>query len=314
MDQFAALRAFTRAVDLGSFSAAAAEQGVKVSTVSRYVAALEADLGAALLNRSTRRLRLTEVGAALYERAVPILTELDEARSDARALNRHPQGLLRPNVPSAFGRRHVVSHLPDFLAAHPAIRVDVTLTDTTVDLIETGTDVAIRIGALADSSLVAKRLAPHRRVLVASPAWVAARPPLTGPHDLARHPCLPFALQSGGAWFYRPVGLPGAEPGAVEVGGVLRANDSEALLTAALAGLGAALLPTWLVGDALEAGRLVQPLAGWHWTLAPGAEPDIWGVYPPKKVVAPKVQAFLDFMSRRIGVPPYWDRAPVSGA
>lgn len=311
MDQFAALRAFVRSVDLGSFSAAAAAQGAKVSTVSRHVAALEADLGAALLNRSTRRLRLTEVGAAFYDRAASILADLEDARATAHALNGSPQGLLRLNAPGAFGRRHVVPHLADFLATHPAIRLDVTLTDATVDLIATGTDVAIRIGALADSTLVAKRLAPHRRALVASPAWVAARPPLAGPDDLARHPCLPFALQpAAAAWYCRPADRPESEPRAVAVGGVLRANDSEALLAAALDGLGAALLPTWLIGGAERAGGLVRLLPDWTWALAPGPEPDVWGVYPPKKVVAPKVRAFLDFIARRIGSPPSWDRAP----
>jgi DNA-binding transcriptional LysR family regulator len=170
MDYFAGMRAFVRAVELGSFSRAAAEEGVKVSTVSRYVTALETDLGAALFNRSTRRLHLTEVGTTFFDRAVAILAEVADARLAATALNATPQGLLRINVPGAFGRRHVVPHLADFLAAFPDIQVDATLADETVDLIASGADVAVRIGALADSTLVAKRLAPQRRRLVAAPA------------------------------------------------------------------------------------------------------------------------------------------------
>ena len=152
MDYFAAMTAFVRTADLGSFSKAAAEAGVKVSTVSRYVGALEADLGAALLNRSTRRLHLTEAGRSFYERATQILAEVEDARGATRALNVRAQGLLRINIPSAFGRRHVMPHMKDFLADHPDVRLDATLTDAVVDLIETGADVAVRIGALVDST------------------------------------------------------------------------------------------------------------------------------------------------------------------
>src|ERR1700760_4859089 len=138
MDYLAAMNAFVRTVDLGSFSKAAAESGAKVSTVSRHIGALEADLGAALLNRTTRRLHVTEAGRTFYERAVQIISEVDDARNATRSLNMRPQGLLKINIPSAFGRRHVMPHMKDFLATYPDIRLDATLTDATVDLIETG--------------------------------------------------------------------------------------------------------------------------------------------------------------------------------
>src|SRR6202165_5204337 len=272
MDYLAAISAFVRSVDLGSFSKAAAEAGVKVSTVSRYVSGLETDLGAALLNRSTRNLHLTEAGRMFYERATQILADVEDARSATRSLNARPQGLLRINIPSAFGRRHVMPHMKDFLAAHPDIRLDATLTDGTVNLIETGTDVAVRIGALVDSNLVAKRLASQRRVLVASREYLAAGPPLQMPGDLIHHECLPFALQPTGAWYYRPADEPDADPVEVAVNGHLRANDSEALRDAALAGLGIALLPTWLVGDDVRERRLVAVLRDWEWLLASGPE------------------------------------------
>ncbi len=309
MDYLAAMRAFVRSVELGSFSKAANEGGMKVSTVSRYISALENDLGAALFSRSTRRLHLTEAGTTFYERAAQILTDLEDARGVTSSLNARPQGLLRINVPGAFGRRHVIPHMKDFLAAHPDIRLDATLTDATVDLIETGTDVAVRIGALADSTLVAKRLAPHRRALVASPDYLAARrPPLMAPEDLRHHECLPFALQPTGSWYYRPATEPAADLVEVAVNGHLRANDSEALRDAALAGLGIALLPTWLVGDDIRAGRLRTILPDWEWLIAPGPERAIWFVYPPKKIVPPKVRAFMTFVEERFGSPPYWDR------
>jgi DNA-binding transcriptional LysR family regulator len=310
MDYFAAMRAFVRSVDLGSFSRAAVEEGVKVSTVSRYVSALEADLGAALLNRSTRNLRLTEAGTTFYQHAVQILAGVEEARLATASLNQQPRGVLRINIPGAFGRRHVMPHLGDFLAAYPDIGVDATLTDATVNLIETGTDVAIRIGALADSTLVARRLAPHRRAVVASPDYLSRQPPLQVPADLRRHQCLPFALQPTDAWYFQAREKADTEPVEVTVSGRLRANDSEALLDAAVGGLGIALLPTWLIGEDVGAGRLIALLPAWEPLIAPGAERAIWGIYPPKKVVALKVKAFLDFLSRRFGKPPYWDLTP----
>ena len=307
MDYLAAMRAFVRAVDLGSFSKAAAEADLKVSTVSRYVSALEADLGAALLNRSTRRLHLTEAGTAFHERATAILAEVAEAREATRSLNARPQGLLRINIPGAFGRRHVVPHLKDFRSLHPLIRLDVTLTDATVNLIESGADVAVRIGALADSTLVARRLAPQRRLLVGAPGYLRRHGAPEAPGDLARHDCLAFALLPGGAWYCRPLGEPEADAAEIRIEGSFRANDSEALLQAVRDNLGLALLPTWLVADDLRAGRLVPLLTGWAWMIAPGPERAVWGVYPPKRIVSPKVRAFLDFMVARIGQPPYWD-------
>lgn len=226
MDYLAAMRAFVRSVELGSFSKAAAEEAQKVSTVSRYVSALEADLGATLLNRSTRRLHLTEAGTAFYGRAAAILANVEDARLATMSLNATPQGLLRINIPGAFGRRHIVPHLKDFRDAYADIRLDITLTDMTVDLIETGTDVAVRIGALADSTLVAKRLAPQRRLLVCSPGYLAKQGPLDEPGDLARRECLTFALQPTDAWYFCKPGDAVADTLRVKVSGSFRANDS----------------------------------------------------------------------------------------
>jgi DNA-binding transcriptional LysR family regulator len=309
MDYFAAMRVFVHAVERGSFSKAAEEEDLKVSTVSRYVAALEADLGAALFNRSTRRLHLTEVGRFFYEQATRILNEVSDARIAAASLNARPQGLLRITMPVSFGRRHVFPLLPDFLREYPEIRLDATLSDETVDLIASGNDLAIRIGALADSSLIAKRLAPHRRVLVASPGYLAGRPPVTEPGDLPKHECLPFALQPKDIWYFRRLSRHSDALTEVPVHGRLRTNHSEALLDAVLADLGIALLPTWLVSDALASGTLQALLPAWEGLIAPGPDRAIWGVYPPKKVVPPKVRAFLSFVEQRFGKPPYWEQA-----
>jgi len=308
MDYFASLRAFVRSVELGSFSKAAAEEGAKVSTVSRYVSALEADLGVALFNRSTRRLHLTEAGGTLYGHAVQVLARLDEARLETASLNQSPRGLLRINIPGAFGRLHVIPHLRAFLAAYPDIRVDATLTDATVDLIESGADVAIRIGALADSSLIARRFAAQRRLLVATSGYLSVAPALAHPSDLAGHACLPFALQPVPGWYFCPT-TEKVDPIFVKVDGPVRANDSEAIRSAALAGMGVALLPSWLIGEDIRDKRLVSLLPAWEGLISPGAERAIWGVYPPKKVVAPKVKVFLNFLQDSFGTPPYWDRS-----
>jgi DNA-binding transcriptional LysR family regulator len=307
MDYFAAMRAFVRSVELGSFSKAAAEASIKVSTVSRYITSLEDDLGAALFNRSTRHNHLTEAGKTFYDRATVILAELEQARSETTSLNTKPQGLLRINIPGAFGRRHIMPHMKDFLSENPDIRLDATLTDATVDLIDSGADVGIRIGALGDSSLIAKRLAPHRRVAVASKAYIQDHPPIRSPRDLRDHECLEFALQPAGAWYYREVNIPANETREISIGGHLRANDSETLRDCALAGLGIALLPTWLVSEDLKSRQLIAILPELEWLIAIGPERAIWAIYPPKKIVAPKVKAFISFMAQRFGHPPYWD-------
>ena len=308
MDYFAAMRAFVRTVELGSFSKAAAEAGIKVSTVSRYITFLEDDLGAALFNRSTRHSHLTEAGKTFYDRATTVLSGLEEARSETTSLNAKPQGLLRINIPSTFGRRHVMPHMKDFLSENPNIRLDATLTDATVDLIDSGADIAVRIGALLDSALIAKRLAPHRRILVASKDYLDARPAIRKPEELPDHECLAFALQPSSCWYYRePRAAPG-EMHEIPIGGHLRANDTETLRDCALSGLGIALLPSWAVSDDLRAGRLTAIFPELEWLIATGPERAIWAIYPNKKIVSPKVKAFIAFLERRFGHPPYWDR------
>jgi len=305
MDYLAAMRSFVRAVDLGSLSRAAQETGAKVSTVSRHISALEADVGAALLNRSTHRLRLTEIGAVFHAHALRIVADVDAMRGLASSLNDTPQGLLRVSLPAAFGRRHVMPHFAAFLDAHLAIRIDATLTDTHVDLIEAGADVAIRVGTLPDSRLVARRLAPHRRIACASPNCVARDGPVAQPADLARHDALVFSLQPTPSWYFRNQAT--AECRTVDVSGRLRANDSEALLTCALAGQGVALLPTWLAHADLARGTLLSLLPDWEGSIAQDFDKAIWAVYPPKKIVSPKVRAFIDFFEARFRKPTYWD-------
>lgn len=308
MDYFAAVRAFVCAAELQSFSKTAHEMAVKTSTISRYVSELEKDLGIALFNRSTRGLVLTEGGRLFREHVMVALQALDDARQVTSSLNRTPQGVLRVTMPSAFGRRHIVPHLPAFLTRYPAIDLDIVSTDETLNMIEAGIDVAIRIGVLPDSSLMAKRIAPHRRIVCGSPDYFErARMPHV-PEDLAAHDALRLSLLPDDKWFFtRAVDAQTSpEQVMVELKGRLRADDSEAVLALAIAGCGLALLPTWLASNALREGRLKHALPEWE-ARTGRAEPAVWAVYPPKKIVSSKVRAFVDFYADVIGEPPYWD-------
>jgi DNA-binding transcriptional LysR family regulator len=291
-----------------SFSKTAHELAVKTSTVSRYVSELEKDLGIALFNRSTRGLVLTEGGRVFREHAVLALQALDEARQVTSSLNLTPQGLLRVTIPSAFGRRHVVPHLPEFMKQNPDIDLDLVVSDETLNMIDTSIDVAIRIGVLPDSSLMAKRLAPHRRIVCGSPAYFEQHGVPGAPADLNDHDALRLSLVPDNKWYFvRAVADDTSlEPTLVELKGRFRGDDSEAVLEMALAGCGVALLPTWLAGPALREGRLIHALPEWLARTGRG-EPAIWAVYPPKKIVSSKVRAFVDFYARVIGEPPYWD-------
>jgi DNA-binding transcriptional LysR family regulator len=306
MDYFAAVRAFICAAELQSFSKTANEMAVKTSTISRYVSELEKDLGIALFNRSTRGLVLTEGGKLFREHALVALQALDDARQITSSLNLTPQGLLRVTMPSAFGRQHIVPHLPAFMRRYPDIDLDIVSTDEKLNMIEASIDVAIRIGVLADSSLMAKRIAPHRRIVCGSPAYFERSGMPRLPDDLAAHDVLRLPLLPNDKWSFTRVVDAQASPVQVELQGRLRADDSEAVLELAVAGCGLALLPTWLAATALREGRLQHALPEWE-ARTGRAEPAVWAVYPPKKVVSSKVRAFVDFYAEVIGEPPYWD-------
>src|SRR5258707_3960563 len=255
VDYLGALRVFVRAVEAGSFSKAAIATNTRTSTVSRAIASLEEDLGVSLFHRTTRRAHLTEPGATFYEHARGVLRGLEEARDAASAMEGRPQGLIRLHVPSAFARLHIMPFVPDFLAAYPDIRLDVSLTDVRVHLLAVGADLAIRIGSLIDSSMLARKLAPHRRIACASPAYLDRTPPIADPIDLLQHNCLVYTLQPTDRWFFRHPDETGDAFEQVPVTGTLRADDSEPLRDAAVAGGGGALLPAWLGGGGIKAGR-----------------------------------------------------------
>lgn len=308
MEDLAGMRALKAVIEAGSFSAAARRLGVKTSAVSRAVAALERNLGVGLFLRTTRKVHPTEAGGTLYQHALRVLREIEEARSAVSAIAERPQGLLRLHLPAAFARLHVMPFIPDFLERYPDIRLDVGLSDIRVDLVSVGVDAAIRIGPMLDSSLIARRLAPHRRVVCASPAYLAKGGPLQQPDDLLRHNCLIYSLQPSPYWYFRRDG----RESSVAVSGRLRSDDSGPLRDAAVAGVGVVLLPTWLVGPDLAEGRLRHVLPDWEAMIAT-APSGIFGIHAPGGPVAPKVRVFLDFIQERFGRPPYWESWEAAG-
>ncbi len=301
MQDLGAMALFAGVVEAGSFTGAAAQLGLSKSAVSKQVSRLEERLGARLMNRTTRRLSLTEAGQAFYEGCQKVVAEAEAAEQAVTHLAAAPRGVLRVNAPMSFGILHVAPVLPALLEACPELSLDLTLNDRRVDLVEEGYDLAIRIVALGDSSLIARRLAPSHRVLCAAPDYLAARGRRpAAPEDLAADECLVYSYQAAGQeWRLRG---PAGEK-RVKIAGRLKVNNGDALLAAALAGLGVAFLPSFIAGDALRRGRLEQLLPDWR----DGQETSVYAIHPAGRKVPPKVRVFIDFLALRFGDPPYWD-------
>lgn len=302
MDYFTALTAFVEAAEGNNFSRAAERLGIKASTVSRYVKDLEQDLGIALFNRSTRTLHLTEGGQTFLLHARRVLDELEQAKAATSALNQQPRGVLKLNVPPAFARHHILPVLNTFLARYPQIKLELVLEEAQVNLIHAGVDLAIRIGALADSTLKARKICAGKYLLVASPAFAAQHPAPSTPTDLDS---LPAILGRHAADHFAFACADEVLP--LVHGDSIRISDLDAQLIAARQGLGFALLPDWLVAKSIETGELRVWLP--HWTIR-GAEQAfaVWFVYPPKRIVSSKVRCFIDFIVEQLGETPYWKR------
>lgn len=303
METLAGMRLFGEVVDSSSFSAAGRQLGMAPSSVARAVSALEDELGVRLLNRSTRKLSLTEAGRLYHEHSRRILADVEEARLSVTALEAAPRGMLRLNVPVSFGRVHVAPALPAFLSTYPAIRIDLEMTDAFVDLVEEGVDLAIRIGELQDSNLVARRLAPNRRVICASPGYLERAGVPQAPEDLSQHDCLIYKRhQNRAVWRLRAAG----QIHEIEVSGSLQANNADALHAVALGGLGLAILPCWLVGPDIQQGALEIVLPGYQ--VSPAAlDTHIFAVFPHSRHLSPKVRALVDFLVTRFGPKPPWE-------
>jgi len=302
MTRLDAMAVFAQVVEAESFSAAARELGVAKSSVSKQISRLEDELGVRLLNRTTRRLSLTEAGQTFYQGCQRVVAEAAAAESAVTHLAAAPRGRLSVGAPMSFGLRHISPVLPLLLGRCPELTVDLALNDRFVDLVEEGFDVGVRIAHLKDSSLVARRLAPSRSVLCAAPEYLAAHGMPRTVEDLSAHECLLYSYQvSGGKWrFDGPNGRR-----ELRVQGRLRANSGESVLAAALAGFGIARLPSFICGDALRDGRLIRLLPDW---IDP-FEPVINAIYPASRNLSPKVRVFIDFLVEQFGGDvPYWDR------
>jgi DNA-binding transcriptional LysR family regulator len=298
MDRFAAMEVFSQVVESGSFSGAAAKLGVSATAASRLVAELEAHLQTRLLNRTTRKVSLTESGRAFYERCAQLLADLREAEEEASRAAIIPRGTIRLATAVAF-MRHVAPVIADFLARHGEVRFDVSLADRMVDLVEEGFDVAIRIGAPGADNLVARKVGETRIVPCASPAYLSTHGAPAMPEDLARHNCFTYEyVKPSGVWPFRD---PHGAERVVRVHGNVHSNSADLHAELAARGVGIVFEPAFVVGPEIRAGRLVPLLQDYE----PAPLP-IYAVYPSRKHLSAKVRRFVDFLAERFAGAQDW--------
>lgn len=293
MDIAFAMRVFVQVVDEGSFSKAAPRVGITQSSASRYISALEAELGVQLLQRSTRKLNLTEAGQIYYERSLQIIHDMEEANLAVRRLNAVPSGILRVTAPATFGRCHIAPYLAEFYELYPEIIIGLSLSDSVDDVIGAGFDLAIRFGNLKDTSLIARRLASSRSIVCAHPDYLKRNNTPQIPSDLANHNCLTFRTTPGAnIWHFERDG----KALSVDASGSLYADNGDTLQAAAAAALGIVQLPSWVVAPEIENGNLVPILQDFN--LIPNSIP-IHAVFAHKLHLAPKVTVFIEFLKDR---------------
>lgn len=298
MDRLTLLQTFVAVADTGGFSAAAERLGLSRAMASRHIQVLEDRLGVRLLHRTTRRVSLSQAGLGYLERAQRLLADFDDAETEVRGERAAPRGTLRVNGPVSFGRAHLAAALPSFLEQHPGLTVELTVNDRIVDLIEEGYDVAIRIGRLSDSSLIAKCLGTVEVRLAASPAYLAKHGLPTEPSDLGDHTWLGYTYSTGTTGL-RFTSADGREA-VVRLGPRLTANNGDVLTEIAAGGAGVILQPSFILGPYLADGRLVPVLPGWG-----VPDLDIHAVHHQSRHVAAKVRAFVDHLAECFRVPPW---------
>lgn len=298
MSAISDLDIFARVARTGNMSAAGRDMGLSPAVVSKRISMLEERLGARLFQRTTRQLTLTETGQGYFKRVVDILSLVEEADDFVSRRNTQPRGQLKITAPTSFCRQHVAPLLPGFLSDHPEITLDFHLTDNIVDIIREGFDLAIRIGELQDSSLVARKLSPDHRVIVASPAYLEREGEPSSLDDLEGHNCLSAGAQD--AW--RLEGQD-RQQHSVRVSGNIHSNSSEMIHAAILAGHGLGLRGTWEVGGDLRSGALKRVLPQYRGS----SHMAIYAVYPSRDFMPAKVSVFLDMLAKTFGLDPYWN-------
>jgi DNA-binding transcriptional LysR family regulator len=303
MDRFLALTVFAKVVEQGSFARAAARLELSTSAVSRHVADLEAHLDARLLNRTTRRLSLTESGSVFYERCVQLLADLEEAEETVTAAAVVPRGTLKLTSSITFGVRHLAPALAAFSARHPQVRFDVELSDRAVDIVDEGFDLAVRIGDIGSQSLIGRRIGTTQIVCCAAPAYLAAHPAPRVPEDLSQHACMSYEYASTrNSWRFHDAA---GRPHDVKIAGPVHANNGQMLCALAVAGMGINFEPDFIVAPEVWAGRLVA--------LLPDYSPPAIGihaVYPSRRHLSAKVRAFVDFLVARFADNQEWAMPP----
>jgi DNA-binding transcriptional LysR family regulator len=290
---------FAGIVRCGGLSAAGRELGLSPAMISKRLAQLEAKLGARLLNRTTRQVTLTDVGQHFYEKVVAILAAIEDAENFVAGQAGGARGILRISAPTSFGRMHLAPHLKRFLDAHPSLSLELNLTDEFIDLVAGNVDIAVRIAALADSSLVAQRLAPNRRVLCATPAYLKDHGRPKDLDDLRHHHLLAATAQTQ----WRLEGPKGPE--SLRVQSFIRTNSSEVVRETVLASLGIAMRSTWDVSEELKSGTLSIVLPHYRGS----SDVAIYALHPSRQFVSPNVKAFTQFLMNLYGKNPYWDRS-----
>lgn len=297
MDRLKCIEIFVKVVEAGSFAAVSDRFGMTAPMIGRHVRALEDSLGTQLLNRTTRRHSLTEAGRIYYERSKEILAELEAADASVARMRSIPRGVLRVGAPVIFGSALLAPALPKYFADNPEVRVEMTLNNRVLDLLDEGYDLVIRTGALPDSSLIARRLAPYRLVACASPAYLARNGTPTHPQDLASHACLGFHPGSAfDTWSF--IGPSSKDATSVQVTGPMSTNDGQALRAAALGGIGIILQAEALLSPDLKSGHLVRVLEHYDSQALPTSV-----LYSPTRAITPKLRSFLTFLTSEFGTP-----------
>ncbi len=293
MDVMSSMAVFRRVVEAKNFSAVARETNMSQSTVSKHIAALEERLGTKLLNRSTRSLKLTEAGKEYYHHCIRILNDFQEAEASIGKGKIKPTGTLRISTSAAFGRTCMLPYLDEFFSTYPEINVDLLFDDDYIDLVKQGIDLAIRIGPLADSTLIARKIGSSQRVVVASTDYLVKHGRPKKPADLVKHNCLLYSLQKAPDLWYFNSAQEGDE--SVRVSGRLKASSPDAICDATMEGLGISVLCEWYARKYIKEGRLKVILQDYHPTAY-----DINAVYPERKFVPQKVKRMIEFLASKV--------------